>query len=90
MPKIVLASGLLCALAGCDLPPLPTSPPVAVAPTTYHDVAYYDIHTVERTQTRAWCSDNPGLASKSPSCDSANTSARHARYHAMGVPTDVR
>jgi hypothetical protein len=81
-----LAMLALLTLAGCDLPPLPpTSAPVAaVAPTTYHDVAYYDLHTTERSATKAWCGNNPGLAANIPSCDSAATSARHAWYRQMG------
>jgi hypothetical protein len=76
------AIGLLCALAGCDLP-MP-SQVVAVAPTTYHDVSYYDAHPVERDQTNAWCRNNPGLAKNVPSCDSADTSDIHAWNRQMG------
>ena len=81
MRKIVIMAGVLCNLGGCDLP---TTPVAAVAPTTYHSVSYYNAHPLERSQTKSWCSDNPGLAEKNPSCDSADTSARQAWHHQMG------
>jgi len=83
MRKIFLAAGMLCALAGCDLP-VPGQTVMPVAPTAYHDVAYYDANTLERSETVAWCRNNPGLAAKVPSCDSADTSDRHAWNHQMG------
>jgi len=79
--RLIQAAGLLCALAGCDLPVTDVR---AVAPTAYHDVAYYDAHPLERSQTKAWCGNNPGLATKIPSCDSADTSSIHAWHHKMG------
>ena len=78
----ILATGTLFALAGCDLPPPPAA--LAVAPTTYHDVAYYDAHPLQRSQTNSWCLNNPGLAAKIPSCDSADTSGIKAWHHEMG------
>jgi hypothetical protein len=80
MRKITLVVGVVCALAGCDQ----TGHVTAVAPTSYHDVAYYDAHPLERSQTRAWCRDNPGLTAKVPSCDSAGTSDRDAWHRQMG------
>jgi hypothetical protein len=56
----------------------------AIAPTTYHDVRYYDAHPIERSQTNAWCGNNPGMAVKVPSCDSADTSGIHAWHRKMG------
>jgi len=70
-----IASAITLCLAGCDLPPLPVTPK---APTAYHTVSYYDLNTLERDQTKAWCDDNPGLATKVASCDSADTSSEHA------------
>ena len=78
----VMAIGVLCCLAGCDLPVL--SEVVPVKPTTYHDVAYYDLNPLARDQANAWCHDNPGLATKVPSCDSADISGIHAWNHQMG------
>lgn len=75
-----LAAGLLLALAGCDL----QIPVLPVAPNTYHPVAYYDMNPVARDQANAWCHDNPGLATKIPSCDSADISGIHAFNHSMG------
>jgi hypothetical protein len=68
-------------LAGCDLPVLPT---LAVAPTSYHDVHYYDARPLERNRANAWCGNNPGLAAKVPSCDSADTSDIRAWNRKMG------
>lgn len=79
--KMIAAAAALGSLSGCDLPPLPT---LSVAPTTYHDVPYYNMHPIERSQTNAWCGNNPGLAAKIPSCDSADTSDIHAWHHKMG------
>jgi hypothetical protein len=78
----ILAAGMLCALAGCDQP-VPANV-LAVAPTTYHDVAYYNANPLERSQTISWCRNNPGLAAKIPSCESADTSGRQAWHHQMG------
>lgn len=87
MHKLVTAAtvaGMLCTLAGCE-PPIIVPPHVmAMAPSHYHDVAYYDTHPLERSQTNAWCSNNPGLAAKTPSCDSADTSGIHAWHRKMG------
>jgi hypothetical protein len=84
MRKLFMLTGTL-ALAGCELPPLPAQPKVAaVQPHGYHDVAYYDAHPMEREQTNSWCGDNPGLAAKIPSCDSADTSGLHAWHRKMG------
>jgi hypothetical protein len=85
---VILAAGMPCVLAGCDLPGL-DQPVLAVAPTTYHTVAYYDTHPLERDQAKAWCDNNPaaytgGLATKYPSCNSASISAIHAFDHKMG------
>lgn len=79
----ILVIGVLCALTGCDIPVVDNSV-LAIAPTTYHDVAYYDLHPIERRQTTAWCGNNPGLAAKIPSCDSADTSGIHAWHRQMG------
>ncbi len=76
-------AGILCALAGCDLP-LVDQHIMAVAPTAYHTVAYYDSHPLERRQADAWCTNNPGLATKIPSCDSADVSSINAWHHEMG------
>lgn len=83
MNKVIAVSsaGLLCCLSGCDLPVIN---PLAVRPTTYHDVSYYDTHSFERGQTNAWCRDNPGLATRIPNCDSADTSDIHAWHRKMG------
>jgi hypothetical protein len=87
MRKVIamLTAGLL---AGCDLPGLDL-PVLPVAPTAYHSVDYYDTHTLERAQTKAWCDNNPasytdGMAVKYPSCKSASASAMHAFDHRMG------
>lgn len=80
--RTILVVVSLCPMAGCDLPPLPDFG--AAAPTAYHDVAYYDAHPVERSRTNAWCGNNPGLAAKVPSCDSADTSDIHDWHHKMG------
>ncbi len=86
--RTAIIIGSLCFLTGCDLPTLDL-PVLAVAPTTYHDVRYYDAHPVERAQTKAWCDNNPaaytgGMAAKYPSCDSAITSNIHAWHRKMG------
>ena len=81
MKKMIALLGL-CSLSSCDLPPLPSFG--MAAPTAYHDVRYYDAHPVERSQTNAWCGNNPGLAAKTPSCDSADTSDIHAWHRKMG------
>jgi hypothetical protein len=83
MRKVISISsaGLLCFLAGCDLP---VTSPHPLLPTAYHGVAYYDTHPFERGQTNSWCRDNPGLATKIPSCDSADTSDIHAWHRKMG------
>ena len=78
----IIAAAAVCSVAGCDLPPLPSSG--STAPTTYHDVQYYDTHPIERSQTNSWCGDNPGLAAKIPSCDNADTSEIHAWHRKMG------
>jgi hypothetical protein len=84
MRNVVFAAISLCALAGCDM--VPIDPPVmAVAPTTYHDVAYYDANPLARNQANAWCHDNPGLAAKVPSCESADESSIHAWNSKMGL-----
>lgn len=80
MFKQLLAATVLSTLAGCDMPPNI----MAAKPTAYHDVGYYDAHPLERAQTDAWCGDNPGLAAKIPSCDSADTSKIHAWHRQMG------
>lgn len=74
----IFALCLAFGLAGCDLPPL------AVKPTAYHDVSYYNANPIERDRTNAWCGNNPGLAVKIPSCDSADTSGIHAWHRKMG------
>lgn len=80
MRKLII--GLALGLSGCNLPTLPNFG--GVAPTAYHDVRYYDMHPTERDQANAWCANNPGLATKLPSCDSADTSDVHAWHHKMG------
>jgi hypothetical protein len=74
------AIGVLCTLAGCDLPQIV----LPQEPTKYHDVTYYDINPIERDRTNAWCGDNPGLATKIPSCDSADASGIKAWHRQMG------
>lgn len=81
MRRIVFIAAALCALVGCELPPLPT---LTVKPTVYHDVSYYDANPIERDRTNAWCGNNPGLAAKIPTCDSADTSGIHAWHRKMG------
>jgi hypothetical protein len=79
--KALIAVGL-CALTGCvALPPVQV---IAQRPTVYHDVAYYDANPLERSQANAWCGNNPGLATKIPACDSADTSGIHAWHAQMG------
>jgi hypothetical protein len=73
----------LSPLAGCTLPPLDL-PPLAQKPTSYHSVAWYDLHPMERAAAKAWCGNNPGLAGKVPSCDSADVSGIHAWHRQMG------
>jgi hypothetical protein len=70
-------------LAGCDLPAF-DAPVLAVAPTTYHTVSYYNSHPLERDQTNAWCGNNPGLASSIPTCGNADQSAILAFNRKMG------
>lgn len=82
MRNIIAVAGL-CTMAGCDMPTIPDGV-LAVAPSAYHDVAYYDRHPFERKQTNSWCGNNPGLATKIPSCDSADTSGIHAWHRQMG------
>ena len=82
MRKTLLV-GLLC-LAGCETPPLP-GPVAAVAPKTYHDVAYYDMNTVERDQTTAWCRNNTGVADQVPDCRNASSSRLHEVTHKLGL-----
>jgi hypothetical protein len=81
--RIVLAAVSLCALAGCDMLPLDL-PTLAVKPAVYHTVSYYDSHALERDQTNAWCGDNPGLASKIPTCDNADQAKINAFNRKMG------
>jgi hypothetical protein len=83
MNRVIAISAALGVLAGCTLPPLDQNV-VAVAPTTYHSVSYYDANPLARAQANAWCHDNPGLATKVPSCDSADESGIHAWNHQMG------
>jgi hypothetical protein len=56
---------------------------VAVKPGVYHDVPYYEANPFERQQAVAWCSNNPGLQDKNPSCDSAFTARRHAWHREL-------
>lgn len=81
MRKVIVMLAAGSVLSGCaalDFPALP------IAPIGYHPVSYYDAHTLERDQANAWCHDNPGLAGKNPSCDSADISGIHAFNHKMG------
>jgi len=82
MRRIIVAAVVIAPLSGCDLPPLPSFG--MAAPTGYHDVRYYDANPIERSRTNAWCGNNPGLAAKVPSCDSADTSDIHAWHRKMG------
>lgn len=82
---VIVMAGLL---SGCGLP-APPLPVLAMAPTTYRTVSYYDTHLLERDQAKAWCDDNPaayagGLAAKYPSCNSASQSSTHSFQHKMG------
>jgi hypothetical protein len=70
-------------LAGCDLPAFDL-PTLAVKPTTYHTVAYYDTHALERDQANAWCGNNPGLATGVASCASADQAGANAFNRKMG------
>lgn len=81
---VTLAVGLAGILAGCDLPPLDKQSVLAVTPTSYHTVSYYDSHPMERDQTNAWCGDNPGLAVKIPTCGNADQSGINAFNRKMG------
>jgi hypothetical protein len=85
MYRIAIAAAALCSLAGCDLLPLdlPTLT-LAVKPTTYHTVSYFDAHPVERDQTNAWCGNNPGLAVNIPTCDNADQAGINAFNRKMG------
>jgi hypothetical protein len=83
MRKVLASAGMLCALTGCDLPPIPQSV-TAVKPSVYHDIAYYDANPLARDQANAWCHDNQGLAAKVPSCDNADISGIHALDRQMG------
>jgi hypothetical protein len=77
--RILMMLTAIFVLTGCELPPLPAQPKAAaVQPHGYHDVAYYEANPIERQQTFQWCSDNPGLIAKTPSCDSAITAHRKA------------
>lgn len=78
----IIAAYSLCCMSGCTLPTLPDFG--SLAPTKYHDVSYYDTHPIERSQTNSWCGNNPGLAVRMPSCDSADTSGIHAWHRKMG------
>lgn len=69
-------------LSGCTLSTLPDFG--SLKPIIYHDVRYYDMHPIERSQTNSWCGNNPGLAVRVPSCDSADTSGIHAWHRKMG------
>lgn len=82
MRKVVAMASVLL-LAGCDLPAFDL-PVVARKPVTYHTVSYYDSHPMERDQTNAWCGDNPGLASGTPTCGNADQSGINAFNHKMG------
>jgi hypothetical protein len=77
----ISALGILLVLAGCDLPPLPT---LAVKPTAYHTVSYYDAHPLERDQTNAWCGDNTGRAASIPTCGNADQAGINAFNRKMG------
>lgn len=78
--RLAFALLTLMGLAGCTLP----APTMAIRPIIYHDVAHYDSHPIERDQTLAWCSNNPGLIAQVPSCDSAIRSRRNAFNRRMG------
>ncbi len=84
MHKICLAMPECCTSSGCDLPRSSDFCPVAaVAPTTYHDVAYYDLHTKNAARRKRGAATTRS-GGEIPSCDSADTSARHAWNRQMG------
>lgn len=78
----ILAAGMLCALASCDL--IPDMAVTAAEPTTYRTVSYYDANPLERDAAAAWCNDNQGLADKIPSCGNAAISGTYERDRKLG------
>jgi hypothetical protein len=84
MRKIIMSMFTTCMLSGFQLPNLET-PTLAVRPTAYHTVSFYDVHGMERDQANAWCHDDPGLAEKVPSCANADISGIHAWNRKMGL-----
>jgi hypothetical protein len=79
----IIAVAAVTLLAGCDLPPLDL-PVLAVKPTVYHTISYYDAHPMERDQTNAWCHDNAGLATRIPTCSNADEAGIRAINRKMG------
>lgn len=81
MKLILLPVIIILTLSGCDLP---VANIIAIKPSVYHDVLYYDSHPMERDQTNAWCGDNPGMAAKIPTCGNADQAGINAFNRKMG------